>query len=275
MLTHCNAGWIATVDFGTALSAIYQAHDAVDPGARVGRRDAAAQPGAADGLGTRRARRAAHADRRQRGRPPDAARRGRPRAGRCGPRERAAATWRTRSAPTSRRSPRSTTACRSTPPCRRRRSTGRSTTALAGIPIEERAASEVREVAGLDAQQRRATVRIAGDDTPVGNPAFDVTPGPPGDRHHHRARRRRAGRTRLALSRAAARGMTELRDDSRELREAVIATARAMNASGINVNKSGNVSVRCRARARAGFLLTPTGVPVRPPRGRRHRVRRR
>ena len=55
--------------------------------------------------------------------------------------------------------------------------------------------------------------------------------------------------------------MSELRDDSRELREAVIATARAMNASGINVNKSGNVSVRCVRGACAGFLLTPTGVP--------------
>ena len=28
VLTHCNAGWIATVDYGTALSVIYQAHDA-------------------------------------------------------------------------------------------------------------------------------------------------------------------------------------------------------------------------------------------------------
>ncbi|WP_426957319.1 S-methyl-5-thioribose-1-phosphate isomerase [Muricoccus radiodurans] len=28
ILTHCNAGWLATVDFGTALSPIYQAHDA-------------------------------------------------------------------------------------------------------------------------------------------------------------------------------------------------------------------------------------------------------
>ena len=55
--------------------------------------------------------------------------------------------------------------------------------------------------------------------------------------------------------------MTALQDDSRELREAVIATARAMNERGINVNKSGNVSVRCARGARAGFLLTPTGVP--------------
>jgi L-fuculose-phosphate aldolase len=55
--------------------------------------------------------------------------------------------------------------------------------------------------------------------------------------------------------------MSELREDSRELRDAVIATARAMNDCGINVNKSGNVSVRCRRGARDGFLLTPTGVP--------------
>lgn len=31
LLTHCNAGWIATVDYGTALSAVYQAHDAAVP----------------------------------------------------------------------------------------------------------------------------------------------------------------------------------------------------------------------------------------------------
>ncbi|WP_416777984.1 hypothetical protein ACNFJN_07210 [Xenorhabdus budapestensis] len=28
ILTHCNAGWLATVDWGTALSPIYMAHDA-------------------------------------------------------------------------------------------------------------------------------------------------------------------------------------------------------------------------------------------------------
>jgi methylthioribose-1-phosphate isomerase len=31
VLTHCNAGWIATVDFGTALAGIYLAHDAGVP----------------------------------------------------------------------------------------------------------------------------------------------------------------------------------------------------------------------------------------------------
>ncbi len=31
VMTHCNTGWLATVDFGTALSGIYQAHDAGIP----------------------------------------------------------------------------------------------------------------------------------------------------------------------------------------------------------------------------------------------------
>ncbi len=41
-----------------------------------------------------------------------------------------------------------------------------------------------------------------------------------------------------------------------ELRAAVLATARAMNASGINRGAAGNVSARCAA----GFLVTPTGM---------------
>ena len=47
----------------------------------------------------------------------------------------------------------------------------------------------------------------------------------------------------------------------RALREAVIATALAMNAAGINRGKSGNVSARWRDDAFDGFLVTPTGVP--------------
>src|SRR5262245_18711286 len=34
-----------------------------------------------------------------------------------------------------------------------------------------------------------------------------------------------------------------------------------MNASGINVNKAGNVSARCSHDRKYGFLITPTGVP--------------
>ena len=44
-------------------------------------------------------------------------------------------------------------------------------------------------------------------------------------------------------------------------RKAVIATALAMNAAGINRGKSGNVSARWRDAACDGFLITPTGVP--------------
>jgi L-fuculose-phosphate aldolase len=45
--------------------------------------------------------------------------------------------------------------------------------------------------------------------------------------------------------------------DSRDLRQAVIATALDMNALGINRGKSGNVS----ARTDTGFLITPSGMP--------------
>lgn len=55
--------------------------------------------------------------------------------------------------------------------------------------------------------------------------------------------------------------MKPLPDDSSELRHAVIATASAMNAAGINVNKSGNVSVRSARGTRPGYLLTPSGIP--------------
>jgi L-fuculose-phosphate aldolase len=50
-------------------------------------------------------------------------------------------------------------------------------------------------------------------------------------------------------------------EDSRALRQTLIDTARGMNAAGINVNKSGNVSVRGARGARNGFLITPTGIP--------------
>jgi methylthioribose-1-phosphate isomerase len=48
--------------------------------------------------------------------------------------------------------------------------------ALKEIPIEERAADEVRIVRGLDATGRFSSVEIAGPKTRIANPAFDVTP---------------------------------------------------------------------------------------------------
>src|SRR5207302_3333893 len=78
--------------------------------------------------------------------------------------------------------------------------------------------------------------------------------------HHrarHRARCRMAGRD---VSRRATEASLncppEMRDE-RALREAIVATARAMNAAGINRGTSGNVS----ARIDGGFLITPSGVP--------------
>jgi L-fuculose-phosphate aldolase len=50
-------------------------------------------------------------------------------------------------------------------------------------------------------------------------------------------------------------------NDEYSLRVAVIATALAMNAAGINRGKSGNVSARWRDGAFDGLLITPTGVP--------------
>ena len=43
VLTHCNAGWLATVDWGTALSPIFQAHGSFDPMVPCERGRAAAQ----------------------------------------------------------------------------------------------------------------------------------------------------------------------------------------------------------------------------------------
>lgn len=50
-------------------------------------------------------------------------------------------------------------------------------------------------------------------------------------------------------------------EDGPRLRAELIAVARRMNAVGINVNKAGNVSVRCTRGAREGLLVTPTGLP--------------
>jgi L-fuculose-phosphate aldolase len=49
--------------------------------------------------------------------------------------------------------------------------------------------------------------------------------------------------------------------DQSSLREAVIATALAMNAQRINRGKSGNVSARVHAGGFDGFLITPSGIP--------------
>ena len=50
-------------------------------------------------------------------------------------------------------------------------------------------------------------------------------------------------------------------DDERTLRDAIIATALAMNAADINRGKAGNVSARLVRAGFDGFLVTPTGLP--------------
>lgn len=50
-------------------------------------------------------------------------------------------------------------------------------------------------------------------------------------------------------------------EDCEALRLEVIRTAQSMNRERINVNKSGNVSVRASQCGAEGFLITPTGVP--------------
>ena len=50
-------------------------------------------------------------------------------------------------------------------------------------------------------------------------------------------------------------------EDGESLRREVITTALAMNASGINVNTSGNLSARCVRGPRSGFVLTPSAIP--------------
>jgi L-fuculose-phosphate aldolase len=52
-------------------------------------------------------------------------------------------------------------------------------------------------------------------------------------------------------------------EDGPALRQALIDTARATVAQGLNVNKSGNVSARCRRGTVEGMLITPTGLPYR------------
>jgi methylthioribose-1-phosphate isomerase len=77
MLTHCNAGWLATVDWGTAHGAHLPRPRRGPAAPRLGGRDRArATRAPSSPPGSSRPRRPAHADRGQRRRPPDAARRG-------------------------------------------------------------------------------------------------------------------------------------------------------------------------------------------------------
>jgi len=55
----------------------------------------------------------------------------------------------------------------------------------------------------------------------------------------------------------------ELAEDGLALREQLIRVARTTIARGLNVNKSGNVSARCRRGGAEGLLVTPTAIAYR------------
>ena len=175
VLTHCNAGWIATVDFGTALSAIYQAHDAsipvhvwVDETRPRNQGLLTAWELAAHGVPHTLVVDNAGGHLMQHGEV-DLVLVGADRVSARGDVANKIGTYLKALAAADTGVP--FYAAVPSPTIDWTIDDG-----LAGIPIEERAAGEVREVAGLDRQQQRATVRIAPDDTPVANPAFDVTP---------------------------------------------------------------------------------------------------
>jgi methylthioribose-1-phosphate isomerase len=175
VLTHCNAGWIATVDFGTALSAVYQAHDAgvpvhvwIDETRPRSQGLLTAWELAAHGVAHTVIVDNAGGHLMQQG-DVDLVLVGADRVSARGDVANKIGTYlkalaaRDNGVPFYAAVPSPTI-------------DWDVADALADIPIEERDGDEVRAIAGLDAAGRPATVRIADDATPVRNPAFDVTP---------------------------------------------------------------------------------------------------
>jgi methylthioribose-1-phosphate isomerase len=175
VLTHCNAGWIATIDFGTALSAVYQAHDAsipvhvwVDETRPRSQGLLTAWELAAHGVPHTLVVDNAGGHLMQHGEV-DLVIVGADRVTARGDVANKIGTYLKALAARDNGVP--FYAAVPSPTIDWTIDDG-----VADIPIEERDAAEVREVAGLDAEGRRASVKIAGDATAVRNPAFDVTP---------------------------------------------------------------------------------------------------
>jgi methylthioribose-1-phosphate isomerase len=175
VLTHCNAGWIATVDFGTALSAVYQAHDAgvpvhvwVDETRPRNQGLLTAWELAAHGVPHTLVADNAGGHLMQR-REVDLVIVGADRVSRGGDVCNKIGTYlkalaaRDNGVPFYAAVPSPTI-------------DWELADALRGIPIEERAADELRLVSGLDRDGRPARVALVGPSTAVANPAFDVTP---------------------------------------------------------------------------------------------------
>jgi methylthioribose-1-phosphate isomerase len=175
VLTHCNAGWIATVDFGTALASVYLAHDAgvpvhvwVDETRPRNQGLLTAWELAAHGVPHTLIADNTGGHLMQHGQV-DVVMVGADRVSRRGDVCNKIGTY--LKALAARESSVPFYAAVPSPTI-----DWQLHDALRETPIEERAASELRTVQGLDAAGRRASVELAPAGSPVANPAFDVTP---------------------------------------------------------------------------------------------------
>ena len=176
VLTHCNAGWLATVDWGTALAPIYLAHDAgidvhvwVDEtrprnqGASLTAwelgRHGVAHTVIADNAGGHLMQRGAV----------DLAIVGTDRVTRQGDVANKIGTYLKALAAYDNGVPFWVALPSST-------IDWAATDGLTEIPIEERAPAEVTDITGRTADGKVVTVRVAAGGSPAANPAFDVTP---------------------------------------------------------------------------------------------------
>jgi methylthioribose-1-phosphate isomerase len=176
VLTHCNAGWLATVDWGTATAPIYMAHDAGIPvhvwvdETRPRNQGAALTAFELSSHGVAHTVIADNAGGHlmQRGKV-DIVLVGADRVTRTGDVANKIGTYLKALAARDTGVPFWVALPHSTIDWSVR-------DGLTEIPIEERDAEEVTEIAGLGADGAVARVRVANPGSPAGNPAFDVTP---------------------------------------------------------------------------------------------------
>ena len=176
VLTHCNAGWLATVDWGTALAPIYMAHNAgIDLHVWVDETRPRNQGAALTAweLGKHGVRHTVVADNAgghlmQHGEV-DLAIVGADRVTRTGDVANKIGTYLKALAAHDNGVPFWAAVPSST-------IDWSVADGVAEIPIEERAAAEVTDVTGRTADGTITTVRVAAADSPASNPAFDVTP---------------------------------------------------------------------------------------------------
>jgi methylthioribose-1-phosphate isomerase len=129
----------------------------------------------------------------------------------------------------------------------------------ADVPIEERAGDEVARMTGRAEDGRAVSVRVVPEGSPVANPGFDVTParlvtalvterGVTGAS--------REGLARLFPERARGAVSRARPADVRDVRAAVLRAARKMSVRGLSRGTSGNVS----ARVADGMVVTPSAL---------------